>query len=38
MRGAADQLLSITNDILDMSKLETGDIQLIEEPFDIDKT
>ena len=30
MRGAADQLLSITNDILDMSKLETGDIQLIE--------
>ena len=35
MRGAADQLLSITNDILDMSKLETGDIQLIEEPFDI---
>lgn len=35
MRGAADQLLCIINDVLDMSKLETGSIQLIEEPFDM---
>ena len=35
MRGAADQLLSLINDVLDMSKLETGSIQLIEEPFDM---
>lgn len=35
MRGAADQLLCLINDVLDMSKLETGSIQLIEEPFDM---
>lgn len=35
MRGAADQLLSLINDVLDMSKLETRSVQLIEEPFDM---
>lgn len=37
MRGAADQLLALINDVLDMSKIETGSIQLIEEPFDMMK-
>lgn len=35
MRGAADQLLFLINDVLDMSKIETGSIQLVEEPFDM---
>ena len=35
MRGAADRLLSLINDVLDMSKIETGSIQLVEEPFDM---
>ncbi len=35
MRGAADQLLSLINDVLDMSKIETGNILLVEEPFDM---
>lgn len=35
MRGAADQLLSLINDVLDMSKIETGSIQFVEEPFDM---
>ena len=37
MRGAADQLLSLINDVLDMSKIETGSILLVEEPFDMIK-
>ena len=35
MRGAADQLLSLINDVLDMSKIDTGSIQLVEERFDL---
>ena len=37
IRGAADQLLTLITDILDMSKIETGSIQLIEEPFNMIK-
>ena len=35
MRGAADQLLSLINDVLDLSNIETGRIQLVEEPVDM---
>ncbi len=32
---ASDFLLDLVNDVLDMSKLESGEIQLSEEPFDL---
>lgn len=36
-RTAANHLLSLINDVLDMSKLESGNIQLIEEPLDMNE-
>ncbi len=35
IRTSSGYLLSLINDVLDMSRLETGDIELAEEPFDI---
>lgn len=34
-RAAVKQLLMLVNDVLDMSKLESGEIELIEEPFNL---
>lgn len=36
-RGAVKQLLMLVNDVLDMSKLESGEVELIEEPFNLNE-
>ena len=35
MRGAASHLLSLVNDVLDMSKIESGSMQMLNAPFDL---
>ena len=35
MRGAASHLLSLVNDVLDMSKIESGSMQLLNNNFDL---
>ena len=35
MRGAASHLLSLVNDVLDMSKIESGSMKLLNSPFDL---
>ena len=35
MRGAASHLLSLVNDVLDMSKIESGSMQMLNTPFDL---
>ena len=35
MRGAASHLLSLVNDVLDMSKIESGSMKLLNNPFDL---
>lgn len=34
-QGAAEQLLSLVRDVLSMSKIESGSVQLADEPFDL---
>ena len=34
-RAAAQHLLALLNDVLDMSKLESGEVSLVEEPFNL---
>ena len=36
-RAAAKHLLSILNDVLDMSKLESGEVELLDEPMDLEE-
>ena len=35
MRGAASHLLSLVNDVLDMSKIESGSMKMLNAPFDL---
>ena len=35
MRGAASHLLSLTNDVLDMTKIESGNMQMLDTSFDL---
>ena len=35
MRGAASHLLSLINDVLDMTKIESGNMQMLDTPFDL---
>ncbi len=37
IKNSSDQLLSIINDIIDISKITSGDLKLIEETFDINQ-
>lgn len=38
IRTSANHLLSLVNDVLDISKLESGKVELIEEPFNLKET
>ena len=35
MRGAASHLLSLINDVLDMTKIESGNMQMLDTSFDL---
>jgi len=38
VRGSARHLLSLINDVLDISKIEAGQLQIVSEPFDLSET